>query len=348
MNVLTATPSTVTAKPAKQFLNYIHYFRGVAIIFVIAGHLLLQWPAGSKTHLFLQVFWENGTVLFIFIAGYLFQHLSKKFEYKSYLIKKLQNVIIPYLIISIPIIIYRVVKNDIPGYTLQLHADFYSWSALQKIIYFLLHGAHLQQLWFVPMIALFYVSAPLLIYIDRHPKLYYSLFVFVFISFMVEREPLSDILKMFVHFFSVYVFGMFMSHYKNRYLEFAKKNWLLITFLTIGCFVLNLIFFTYNDPLNYIHKMLFCCFFIYWLWKLDAYIPRQLAYLADISFGIFFIHYYFILVYRGLYQKIAVHPLEGSILNWLIVFAFTLGCSVAVLKLVKKLFPKNSRYIVGC
>jgi peptidoglycan/LPS O-acetylase OafA/YrhL len=236
----------------------------------------------------------------------------------------------------------------VPGYTSDLHPDFYTWPAIDKLFYFLLHGAHLQQLWFVPMISLFYLCAPLLIYIDRHPQLYFSLFAFIIVSLIIERDPLSDILKMFVHFFSVYLFGMFMSHYKNQYLEFAKKYWPLITAVTILVFILNLLFFEYNKSLNYLHKMLFCCFFIYWLWKLDTFIPNRLAYLADISFGVFFIHYYFILIYRGLYEKFAGHALPGNFINWVLVFVFTLGCSILLIELIRKVFSKNSRYIIGC
>ena len=43
----------------------------------------------------------GGTALFIFISGFLFQHLSKKFEYKNYLSKKWTNVILPYLFITV-------------------------------------------------------------------------------------------------------------------------------------------------------------------------------------------------------------------------------------------------------
>src|SRR5262245_53352265 len=117
-------PSVQTPPAKKQFINYIHNFRGIAIIFVTACHLLLNWAEGSKTHRLLDMLWGNGTVLFVFIAGYLFQHLSKKFEYKDYLIKKLQNVILPYFIVPAPIIAYRITTGDMPEYILAHHPDF--------------------------------------------------------------------------------------------------------------------------------------------------------------------------------------------------------------------------------
>jgi surface polysaccharide O-acyltransferase-like enzyme len=335
--------------PKKEFINYIHNFRGIAIIFVVACHLLLNWDKNSKVEEFLFVFWGNGTVLFVFIAGYLFQHLSKKFEYRNYLVKKFQNIILPYFIISTPIIVYRIIYHNVTQYVLIPHPDFYSWSAIKQTIYFLTHGAHLQPLWFVPMISLFYLSAPLFIFIDRNPRLYFLLIPFAILSLLVYREPFSDIPRMFVHFISVYMFGMFMSRYKNQYIEFAKKYWILISCLTIGVFIINLIYCKQlNNPLNYLHKMLFCCFFIYWGWRLDKYIPKFLGLLADYSFGIFFIHYYFILIFKYIFEKVFNYEIPGNLANWTLELVLVILGSMLFIKIVKLIFHQRSRNIIGC
>jgi len=344
-----AAPQTAPPTRKKEFINYIHNFRGVAILFVVAGHLLLEWQPHAPIHRFMEVFWENGTVLFVFIAGYLFQHLSRKFEYGSYLVKKLQNVILPYFVVSLPIIVYRLVTHDYPGYILLMEAGFPSWPAWEKITWFMLHGGHLQPLWFVPMISLFYLAAPLFIYIDRHPRLYWTLIAFCAVSFLVVREPFNDIPRMFVHFISVYVFGMFMSRYRQEYLEFAKKYYWLITAFTILAFTANLVWYEqYNNPLEYLDKMLFCCFFLYWLWRLDRYVPAFFSLLADVSFGLFFIHYYTLLVVKAIYERVAGHPIPGNIVYWTIDLVLVMVGSVLFIQAVRKLFPKQSRYLIGC
>jgi peptidoglycan/LPS O-acetylase OafA/YrhL len=336
-------------KEGKGFISYIHHFRGLAIIFVAAGHLLMNWPEDSAVYRFFRVFWENGTVLFIFIAGYLFQYLSKRFEFKSYFIKKLQYVILPYFIVSVPIIIYRVMQNDYPGYIFVSHPDFLNWPVVNKVIYFYLHGAHMQQLWFVPMIFCFYLISPLLIFLDRHPRLYWLLIVFVAISCFVEREPFSDILRMFVHFISVYVFGMFLSRYREQVLTLFKKIWIPLSIATIAAIVVNYIYFEqYNPLLSYIQKMLLCCFSIYWLWKLDKYVPAFFSTLADLSFGIFFIHYYAILIIKAVYEKIAHHPIPGNIVFWIIYLVLVLLGSVLVIRAIQKMMGSKSRYLIGC
>lgn len=346
--VKTKTVEVTDIKKKKGFIGYIHSFRGIAIIFVAAGHLLLKWPDNSPIHIFMRVFWENGSVLFVFIAGYLFQYLSKKFEYRDFLRKKIQNVIIPYFIVSIPIIAYRLMTNDNPGYIYKAHADFDAWGSGKKIFYFISHGAHLQQLWFVPMIAIYYVIAPLLIKLDRNPKMYYILLALIPVSLMVGREPFSDILKMFVHFASVYIFGMFMSRYKDRFVTFSDKYWPGITLLTFVLLAVDLYYYpAYNDPLNYLFKMVLCCFFLYWLRRLDSKMPKMLSVMADVSFGIFFLHYYFLLVIKALYEHFFHRPIPGNLVYWTVDLLLILFFTVVTIKTVKKVIPKYSRYLIG-
>lgn len=348
MAATTEAPKQASPAVKKGFISYIHNFRGFAIFFVVAAHVLLRWPDNSFTHLFFETVWENSTILFLFIAGYLFQHLSRKFEYKDYLIKKFQNVILPYLILSTPIIIYRLLEHDYPGLLLSEHPDFDTWSTWNKIVYFISHGAHLQQLWFIPMITIVYLLAPVLLYIDKKPKRYFVLIPLIALSMIIHRGSLSDIWRMFGHLLSVYVFGMFMSHYKDEYLEWAKKNWLSLTLITALVLAANLYFFdTWNGPLNYFQKMLFCCFFIYWLWKLDKYIPKFINVLAELSFGIYFVHYFVLLAIRGGYTKIVGHQVYGNLLTFSISLILGLAGSVLIIKIVQKLVPKYSKNLIG-
>lgn len=343
---------TTIAQPkpeSKKFIAYIHHFRGIAILFVVACHLLLDWAPDSNTYKLLELLFGNGTVLFVFIAGYLFQHLTKKLNYADYLKKKLFNVLLPYLIVSAPIILFRIITADVPGYITSPHPDFLTWPALKQVGYFLIRGAHMQPLWFVPMITLFYLAAPVFYYIDQRPRLYYLLILFVVLSLIVEREPFSDILKMFIHFISVYMFGMFMSRFKDRFLGFAKQNSLLISFLLLVSLVSNYVFYDqWRNPINYIQKMLFCPFFIYWLWRFEKYVPSFVSYLAEISFGMFFLHYYAILVIKAVYEKAFAHSLPGNIVYWVVDYVLVLLSTALVIYLVKKIFPKLSRNLIGC
>ena len=76
------------------FLPYIHNFRGIAILYIVAFHCWSSFGWGN--HLLEKTVWNSlivyGTVLFVFIAGFLFQHLNgrvnRRFDFKTYLKKK--------------------------------------------------------------------------------------------------------------------------------------------------------------------------------------------------------------------------------------------------------------------
>jgi len=74
-----------------KILNYINVFRGLAILLIVAGHSMQFGEVGSfAQRLSVEVF-AGGTALFIFISGFLFQHLSGKYEFKNYMKKKWLN-----------------------------------------------------------------------------------------------------------------------------------------------------------------------------------------------------------------------------------------------------------------
>src|SRR5690606_22534998 len=106
----------------RQFLPYIHSLRGLAILYVIAVHARgfeSYWQSSPDIYKFLDSFSDpsegNGTTLFLFIGGFLFQHLThRNFVFGKYLTQKFKNLILPYLIISLPLI------------WLRLHTDFES------------------------------------------------------------------------------------------------------------------------------------------------------------------------------------------------------------------------------
>jgi peptidoglycan/LPS O-acetylase OafA/YrhL len=328
-----------------EFLHFIHSFRGVAILFVVGGHVLLEWESGTISERILNAILRNGTVLFVFIAGYLFQHLSNKYQTLDYWKKKAQYVLIPYALISIPALILRFIET--PRIVLLENPDYAQWSIIHKVIYYYTTGAHLQPLWFVPMIILFYLAAPILVKGDRSAWLYRLLPLFIIISLVISRDQLSDIPRMFVHFFSVYVFGMFFSRYKFQIFEVSEKWSVVFTIVTLGLCVTTFFDVPYYDQLMYLQKMAFCWFFIYWLRQADRFVPKFFDTLAELSFGIFFLHYYFLLAFKFIAERYAPMFIEGNVLNWFIHFALIVISNTIFLIMVKKIFSKNSRYLVG-
>src|SRR5690606_39253958 len=96
----------------RQFLPYIHFLRGDAILYVIAVHarrFVSYWKSSPAVFKILDTFSDpsvvNGTTMFLFIGGFLLQHLTaRNFDFKKYLTQKFKNLILPYLVISLPLI----------------------------------------------------------------------------------------------------------------------------------------------------------------------------------------------------------------------------------------------------
>jgi surface polysaccharide O-acyltransferase-like enzyme len=164
----------------------------------------MDWEDSKESFVIFKALFKDGTAYFIFIAGFLFQYLSKKYAYGDYLKKKFNNVILPYLIISIPAIFYCIsqgkVSNDV------WFKDFFpSWPLPYQVVALYSTGGHLYTLWFIPMIAIFYVISPLLIFVDKNPKLYWSLLLLIPSGLVF---PDQQFMRFHNHFYTIFLFTL--------------------------------------------------------------------------------------------------------------------------------------------
>lgn len=330
-----------------MYLGYIHYFRALAIFFIVAGHSIdiFTWENSENIERILRIYISNGSVLFVFIAGYLFQHLSHKYEFRKYYKSKIKNVLIPYFLISIPaiFIFVTVMERDTVWF------GFYDNPTWLQVILFYLTGKHLAPLWFIPMIAVFYLIAPLLIKADKGNAIYYGIPVFVILSCIFGRGDLPGI--NFIHFFSVYLIGMACSKYKNKLNAiFEETYFLYITLIVVISLGLIELFFIDGSMtyVNYLQKMVMSIFFLGLLVRYNSNLKSRLvSTIANTSFGIFFIHSYIITGSKLSYKEILGELPQGNLLVYsLAAIATLLVCTAAIL-LVKKISGHNSKYLVG-
>jgi Acyltransferase family len=332
-----------------MFLGYIHTFRAIAIYFIIAMHCIdaFDWDKNSLLERILRISMSNGTVLFVFIAGYLFQHLALRYNYKKYLIAKFKNVITPYFIISIPAILV---------FTLLLKREtvwegFYNDPVWLQVINFYITGLHLAPFWFIPVVTLFYLVSPLLVLADRSNFFYYLLPVFIIVSCFVGRGGGGAPFISFVHFFSVYSFGMFFSRYKG-----FLNNWLCKTSIILGAVftILGLWiceFYLTNTTysyFNFLQKLVFCIVILGVLISLgEKATHHYINLVADVSFGIFFVHSYVLTSGKiFILQTFSSLP-EGNLWAYLLVTIITLLVCMAFIYSLKAVFGSKSRLLVG-
>jgi surface polysaccharide O-acyltransferase-like enzyme len=337
----------------RMFLNYINNLRGFVILLIVATHCLwaglLVWPPMDNmfsVNGFLHTFILRSSGYFVFIAGFLFQYLSAKFIFSKYINTKFNNVILPYLLISIPAIAYDAfVKSD---------GVFNDYDPIVRVLLYYIHGMHMSYMWFIPMIVIFYFIAPLLIKLNQYPKLYWSLPIFVVISLVVHREvvPYHNPLQSFVHYFSIYVFGMWVSQYREMVLAWLEKyGWAILGLFLLSIFVqfylrfiLNLTF--YMEMAAYFKIIFGSLLMVYLFRRYDHYLGTSLDKIAAMSFGIYFVHGYVLSALRIIVGKFSL-AIHGNILTYLLLFLFTLISTLIILWIVKALFGKHSRKLVG-
>ena len=331
-----------------MFLNYINNFRAFAISFIVLGHTIdvFVWDDNDIERL-LRIYISNGSVLFVFIAGYLFQHLSVKFEIKKYFLSKIKNVIVPYLLISIPaIIIFVFLIEREPNY---IFDGFYEEPIFIQVLWFYLTGKHLAPLWFIPMITIFFIIAPILLKADLNGKIYYFLPLFIVLSCLVDRGGLPY--QAFIHFFSAYLLGMFCSKYKDSLNKVLEKYSILIL-LSALVYLFGMLEFIYMKGtmtyLNFIQKLLISLLLLGILIRLsDTLNFHFLNILANVSFGIYFLHGYFISGVKLIHERLFGILPSGDIYYFLVAgFTILLVCTLSIIA-IKKITGSKSRILIG-
>lgn len=370
MQLTEAAPENVktlqeNSKPKRTFLTYIHSFRGLAMLFIVGLHTCITtpWSDAVLQRKSMVVLFNNSTVLFIFIAGYLFYHLNKdKFSYGTYLWKKFLYVVLPYLAVSIPALIDKIYFDKLGEYQ-WLDKTFLDWPVAMKVGYLLVTGNHMGIFWLIPMICILYLLAPVFLTFAKRNG-------FVFIA------PVLVILGMYLHRFGyfantvlslqyclpVYLFGIWI--YKIQDHLFANiKTWIIIlsaAFValclceffeivpfseTIGLREVQYTIYRFNWNKFKMHILAVAALLIFYHWSHIGY--RSLKLIGDYSFGIFFVHLYVLQAFRVLdnFNYLPVSPL--NLLTFSLYFVVVMSISMAIVWVVKATFKEKSRYLIG-
>lgn len=349
----------------KDFLNYIHYFRGLAILFIVGLHasVTLYWDDRHLQRKSLIVLFNNGTLLFVFIAGYLFYHLSKdRFNYWDYLKKKFLYVIIPYLIISVPALFDKFYFDKIGDHWWMDHG-FSETNPVFKIVFLLMTGRHMGVFWFIPMISIIYLMAPLILQWAKTKSFVYIVPILVFLGFYTFRFGyFANILLSLEYFFPVYLFGIWVYRFKEYILPYAKQVALIFVLVYISISVAEMLeWVDFNETIGLrdakytiyrfnwnkfkMHFFAIGVLCLFYVWN-HVKLPI-LKLMGDYSFGIFFVHLYVIQVFRlldkGKYLPISPPNLFTFLIYFIVVVLLTIG----IVKMIKLIFKDNSRYIIG-
>ena len=234
----------------RKYQYNIEFMRAIAILLVVFTHIPMQnfYIDMSENTFSLQRFFytlfQNGTVVFIFISGYLFYHLNQKLDFKKYIFKKAKYVITPYVIIISCCLSYKYLTHS-PGIPLFLLDSGYINSFFLSYIY---GGWVLGPLWFIPMIIIFFITSPIIKASVDSKYCFYFLAISLTVSFLTLRpwgnyNPLLS----FIHFLGIYMLGCTLAK-RNKENKSYSNNFiiLLLVSLFFGAFPFTCWSMNYN------------------------------------------------------------------------------------------------------
>lgn len=337
-----------------MYLENIHNFRTIAIIGIVGAHSLHNFYWGERKILF-EVFdtlFNESSIWFFFIAGYLFQYLSKKFNARDYYVTKLKNVIAPYLILSIPALIASLTFVD-----QEMPAGFSDKHVIEQIFLFLITGKHLAPFWFVPTISIIYLFAPMLIRADRARWPYYALPILLVMSAFLGRDGFLTITQIggyfspiskAIYLFPVYFFGMFCSQYRDAIApKVAAWHWPLLILAALAYWA-GVIEPDASVKYIFIFKVITALLLVYYLDLLGKDLLARISYVGTASFGIFFVHGYFLQAVKlGKEFVTGSEVFEINVFFLIVFIIFITAISCLSLWIAQKVLGERSRLVVG-
>ena len=338
----------------KRYFNYsADNFRAISIIFVILSHL----ASLSFFDNYITFFLRDATTWFLFISGYLFFQIESKdnFSYLKYLQKKMKLVITPYLIISIPCILVGIYFYQPQNYDI---------STEKYIVWSLLVGGLVNfPMWFIPMIALFFLISPVFFKITKQSTLLITIIAMMGVAISIfSSRPAgnANLIYALINFFGFYLFGIFFFKIRNLIKSFS--NIVAVTIIVAGVLLFAVVTFFYSnfnpneneyipffEAIGLLNPVVLGKFFL--LISISVFLERYynihnryLRYISSISFGLFFLHGIFILIF---WKYIGIRS-QNSIFAICIEFVFVFLLSIVVIEISKKILKSGTRYVIGC
>ncbi len=351
-----------------MWLNSFNYFRGVAILFIVAGHTLYMsgWTIDTVFEKFLADLVLGGTTLFVFISGFLFHHVYfKRYNYRKFMGTKFRNVLLPYLVLSLPLVLYFVLFTGWGPYGHHIFGEKTGLlsSYLLPVLRYLWTGRVMEAYWYIPFIMVVFVFSPLMMaYARLRPAPRVAIFFVLLLVSLFLQRPIDNIsvLHSTIYFLPVFLFGITVSIDKEWfYRVFDRREPLLLAAVFLFAFLQARyypVFGNLHKPalqaalpdVLLLQKLFLALFFMILLHRYEERESWVLDRLASTSFAIYFLHPWVLwgaqLVFN---QRLAViESMRGPVL-WLVMTPLVVVLSMALAEGIRYLFRDHSRSVIG-
>ncbi|MDO9364103.1 MAG: acyltransferase [Sphingopyxis sp.] len=324
----------------RSVIYSIEYIRAIAVIMVVMTHVYTSAFLSGTDHIYSAIF-ADVNIFFTFAAGFLFYHLSRKEPYYQFVRRRAKNVLIPYLIISIPaILIYALGLKQHPN------IDLPDIGGVGLAAYLLLTGLHLGPLWFIPMIFILYLSTFVIRELERFRYGYLLAFlVSLGLALTIFPRPQfnDNPLMAAGHYLPIFLLGALLCERYALVRTMAEKYWMAFLILALLLFSISS---QLDKDLQFPLKIVALISIFIFFTRFENVHMRFVDVLAGYSFAIFFLHGYIVAVIRILIDRgtMAV-PIQN--LGFILVSAIVIAICIAIAYLLKRVAGRHSRYLVG-
>ncbi len=180
-------------------------FRGIAILLILLVHSVTRFK-GMPYFEYIYPIFAHSTVVFLFISGFLFEHVTnkKQMSYGTFLSKKIKRLIYPYFFWLIPGLIVTILLGRAGG--------------LDWLCYTILIGVgHLNDVhWYIPFIFLVFSLFPFWKWLEKKETRFNTfLIISLLFSVITSRGQVNWFypLTNFCAYIGIFVLGMFFSRH---------------------------------------------------------------------------------------------------------------------------------------
>ena len=328
----------------KKYYEEVDILKGIAIILVIIGHAIIVFPINL-----LEIEWCNNLYTFIYISHMPLFFLISGFCYsyknnlKEYLTKKIQRILIPYLIFSFIDLLPRILLTQFVNRPM---------NAIDGIKRIFLEGG---EYWFLYSLFCIFLFMPLIYkYIIKSRKKYckYILLLFIILIDLINLPEIFLIEKT-IYFYKYFIIGCIIKEEFERTIKIkdilAKYKFLIIAIsFAIMCFYIIFINEIENYYIVQIMISIIGCLFWYEIGniiKLLNGFKKLVKTCGKYSLQLYLLNGYFLTFARMIIVNVC------NINNAIIIILFnSLFCILLPILLIDKVFMKFKikRILTGC
>ena len=349
-----------------MYLNSFTILRAIAIVLIVASHcdIFSNIHPTNFIHRLIINTTAGGTIVFVFISGFLYHHIFYlKSRTNIFFKKRVKRLVIPYLVLSIIPIFYKIHYQ--PNFWVKFISSeksgvFYDY--IYPIILFLFSGEHLVAYWYIPFAMLLFLCYPLhTSFIKTNNKIQIAIIILsLSIALIIQRPlPLSlQLIQSLIYFTPAYLIGIYCSKNKDKLFHFFKnKEYLLLIPFLIILFVQTYLgvegnseksLFSYSGlDTIFPQKIFLSIFLMIYLHRFENQSNNFISLLANTSFAIYFLHGYILRLLYIIKEQLKIEQFSYPIITFFLSTSTLIIISILLALLAKRIFKGNSAYITG-